>query len=275
MWKMFLDVIKNIFSKKLIDIYAWPRFGSKGKHVEELQKALNKKGASLIVDGIFGEKTKKEIKIFQGKNFININPKLNEETLYELGLKVVELKDKTPWMTAIKKDIGKKETDELYASKMVAKWPIVGLNLKTISTNWAAWCGLAVAVYLKKAGLSWRKDGALAKNWKNYGLEIDWKRDGIPYGAIVHVNKYGKPQAKGNHVTFSFYNYSPTFLSKKGAAIQCLGGNQNNKVKVSPYKVSKILNVRWPDNPKYPKPIKINKSDSLKIRKNFKEESTV
>lgn len=41
--------------------------GAKGKEVEELQKLLNKKGAKLLVDGIFGPLTDKALRLFQKK----------------------------------------------------------------------------------------------------------------------------------------------------------------------------------------------------------------
>jgi peptidoglycan hydrolase-like protein with peptidoglycan-binding domain len=48
--------------------YKQVSYGSKGSDVTELQKLLNKNGATLDEDGIFGNNTKQAVKDYQQKN---------------------------------------------------------------------------------------------------------------------------------------------------------------------------------------------------------------
>ncbi len=152
-----------------------------------------------------------------------------------------------PWFASALRFKGKKETDPEFSKFMVPKWKLFGMNLGTIAKSWAAWCGLATAVALAGVGLSYQKDGALARNWGKYGVAIEWKRDGIPQGAIIHINHKGNcTGGSGNHVTMANGYCSPNDLAKPGATFDGFGGNQNNTWKVSVYPVSHICAVRWP-----------------------------
>ncbi|MDD4706070.1 MAG: peptidoglycan DD-metalloendopeptidase family protein [Bacilli bacterium] len=59
--------------------------GSRGKYVKELQKRLNQLGYNLIIDGIFGIKTKKAILDLQTKNKLIIDGIVGKETSKYLG----------------------------------------------------------------------------------------------------------------------------------------------------------------------------------------------
>lgn len=48
--------------------YLLIKIGSRGETVKMAQSLLNSKGYNLVVDGIFGEKTKKAVMDFQTKN---------------------------------------------------------------------------------------------------------------------------------------------------------------------------------------------------------------
>ena len=48
-------------------------YGSKGSDVTELQKLLNKNGANLTEDGIFGDQTKKAVQEYQQKNGLSVD----------------------------------------------------------------------------------------------------------------------------------------------------------------------------------------------------------
>jgi hypothetical protein len=177
-----------------------------------------------------------------------------------------------PWYLFALKFKGKREQDPEFNKEMSAKWGLVGLSkYKTISGKTYAWCGLAMAVALAGVGLSHQKDGAGAKNWAKYGVAIDWKTDGIPRGAIIHINSKECGSGSGNHVTQADGDCSPEDLNKPGATINGFGGNQGDTWKVSVYNVKAICAVRWPKE--YPKPPPIKKSDRCTSGK-AKDEST-
>ncbi|MFA7121304.1 MAG: peptidoglycan DD-metalloendopeptidase family protein [Bacilli bacterium] len=59
--------------------------GSNGQSVKELQKRLNQLGYNLIVDGMFGRKTKKAVLDFQNKNNLIIDGIVGKETSNAIG----------------------------------------------------------------------------------------------------------------------------------------------------------------------------------------------
>lgn len=159
-----------------------------------------------------------------------------------------------PWYKFAKKYQGKKETDPAFNKEMSAKWSLVGLNLGTIAKNWAAWCGLAIAVSLAGVGYKVQRDGAAAKNWARYGVEIEYKKVGIPKGAIVYINHSANcGSGSGNHVTMSDGDCAPEDL--KAGTFNGYGGNQGNEWKVSPFPVAHICAVRWPAEAALPPPV--------------------
>lgn len=238
----------------------------KKEFVKQIQKTLNQtQNENLVVDGDWGPKTQAA---FEKYDFIiNFLPKPPQEIKKES-----EKKEAPPWYTYAKKFMGKKETDSEFAKFMIPKWSLVGLNLNTIATSWAAWCGLAMAVALSGVGIDYAKNGALAKNWGSYGIEINWERDGIPQGAIVHINGSGDcKSSKNNHVAQANGYCTSKDLLKPGATIDLYGGNQGNTWKVSTYSASKICAVRWPKD--YEKPGPVSKSDNCSA-KSASNEST-
>lgn len=223
--------------------------------VKRLQMVLNQNGERLTVDGVFGPKTleayeRNQIEImWKGKAVKPEIPKGSSDT--------------PPWLTEAKKHDGRHETrDKSWAKWMASKWKLVGLDLPHISKSWSAWCGLAIAVALAGVGLDYQKNGATARNWRHYGTKIDWKVDGIPQGAIVHLNNKGNcNSSSSNHVSMANGNCTPEYLNTRGSTIDLYGGNQGNTWKVSTYAVSKICNVRWPKDAKdFPKPSKVLKN---------------
>lgn len=170
-------------------------------------------------------------------------------------------KNSPPWYKVAKKFEGKNENDPEFAKIMVPQWKLFGMNLGTISQSWAAWCGLAMAVALSGVGVHYAKDGASAKNWDKEGIAINWKVEGIPQGAIVRLNHaYNCNSESNNHVSEANGDCSAEDLNKKEASIDLYGGNQDNTWKVSTYSVKEICSVRWPNDPKYPKPGPVLKS---------------
>lgn len=165
-----------------------------------------------------------------------------------------------PWMTEAKKYDGKKENDPAFNKEMSKKWSLFGMNLGTIQENWAAWCGLFVAAALSGAGIKYAQDGAEARKWASYGVAVEYRTQGIPKGAIVHINHNADCDSdSSNHVTFANGDCTPDDVNRKNASFDGYGGNQENTAKVSTYPISHICEVRWPKD--YPMRGKILKSD--------------
>lgn len=170
------------------------------------------------------------------------------------------------WKKEAKKYDGMGENNPKLAAVLVPKWSLFGMNLGTISKNWAAWCGLSGAVILATVGLNYPKDGALALNWDKFdAVTINYKVDGAPEGAFARLNHYGDCKREdGNHLTNFEGDCSPEDLNKPGATFSGRGGNQNDTWKVSTYAVKKICRVFWPKDAKM-KPRKITKSKKCTV----------
>lgn len=177
-----------------------------------------------------------------------------------------------PVYTEAKKHAGKKETDKTFSAYLSKYWGKVGLpGYKTIAGSTYAWCALFIAAMSINAGVGYVKTrGASAKAQDAYGVAIDWKRDGIPRGAVVRVNSGANcSSSSGNHVTFA--DGDCTLEDLKRGTFPGFGGNQANSVKRSTYKVANICAVRWPAE--IAKPSKVTKSVNC-VTESSKEEST-
>jgi len=120
-------------------------------------------------------------------------------------------------------------------------WKYCGLSYTSVIGRTHAWCGMSLATGLIEAGYAIPKGSAGARNWDKYGTPIDFKKDGIPMGAIVTLK-----HNKGNrHVTTANRNHKPG-----EDVVECLGGNQQNSVNVTKYSLKPgkdtLIAVRWP-----------------------------
>lgn len=189
------------------------------------------------------------------------------------------------WMVKAKKFDGKGEHDKSFVAMLASYWYLVGLRkYNTLIGSSFAWCGLFVAFVLYSEGLPFQKNGAGAKNWREYGQEVQWRVNGVPKGAIVQINHNLKcGSSSGNHVAFADGDCAAKDLVemvkgsdgvyravvKKGATINLFGGNQGNKAKTSTYPVAEICAVRYP--PGVQLPGKIEKSVNCTSGKSGKE----
>jgi hypothetical protein len=165
--------------------------------------------------------------------------------------------EENPAYIEAKKHKGKSEYDSKFNKYLSAFWPKAGLSkYKTIIGSSFAWCGLFIIAMNSEVGLKYITGGAGAKNWAKYGQAIDWKKNGIPRGAVMHINGNGNCTAgSGNHVTFADADCTASDLMKSGAIVPGFGGNQSNTVKRSIYAVKNLCAVRWPAEIALPKPI--------------------
>lgn len=222
--------------------------------IKNVQILLNDLGADpkLTVDGDAGPKT---------------HLAMSKEILKRFTQPIDE-KQRTPsWYIEAKKYEGKKETDPEFNKFMSGFWAKVGLpQFNTIVGSTFAWCGLAMSVALIGVGGDFALNGFRAKAWDTYGIEIDWKKEGIPQGAMVRINQSNPVNCKSasdNHIAQANGDCSPTDLTQPSSTVDLYGGNQGNTWKVSTYKAATICAVRWPKDIKdYPKP------DAIKLSKN-------
>jgi hypothetical protein len=142
----------------------------------------------------------------------------------------------------------KKETDATFSEWVrsnVKKF--LGYKPPTIATSTYAWCGYIIVVVLGVSGYQYQKDGEMARGWRDHGNAIEWRTNGVPEGAIVWINhKADCNSSSSNHVALADGDCAPGDLTKSGATINLLGGNQNNEVNVTTYPVKEICGVRWP-----------------------------
>jgi hypothetical protein len=161
--------------------------------------------------------------------------------------------DSPEWMGEARKQLGKKETDSKFSAFMSGFWKLVGLSGYTsIAGNSRAWCALFIVAIASAGGGYKYAATASAKRQGQASAStyhtIDWKKNGIPEGAIVHINHLGVMSCNSgsnNHVAFANGSCTAEDLAKKGAGILLLGGNQNNSVSISSYPVTDICEVRY------------------------------
>ena len=106
------------------------------------------------------------------------------------------------------------------------------IGYKGVVDDETAWCSIFINWCAMKSGLE--RSGKLdARSWLKVGEEIK-----KPQPEDVVIFWRGDPKGWKGHVGM-FINYSE---DKK--FINCLGGNQNNQVKISPYTIDKLLGFR-------------------------------
>ncbi len=148
----------------------------------------------------------------------------------------------TPWRDWFLARKGWTEFD--HDAELSKGWPLVGLpQYKSVIGVVHAWCGMSLATALHAHGYAIPKGAAGAQNWDHYGTPIDWKKDGIPKGAIVRIKHF-----TGAHVTTADGVHNPNPMR-----LQALGGNQHDSINVTTFNVSgnqfgydQIAYVGWP-----------------------------
>lgn len=94
-----------------------------------------------------------------------------------------------------------------------------------------AWCGLAMAAWVARAGLLPPRDYLSARSWMKWGSATE-----SPRMADIAIFWRGAPDGWEGHVGL--------FIRQRDALVYVLGGNQGNSVSVSAYPASRVLGYR-------------------------------
>lgn len=222
---------------------------NKNDLLKKAQKAIG-----VTPDGEWGPISSAKAEEFDLVDVI-VKPKPKEE---KKPVAVPAGKSANPAYNEAKKYAGKTEFMPAFNAWLSGFWKKVGLpGYKTIIGTSFAWCGLFIAAMNSETGLEIVKGAAGAKNWAKSGVAIDWKVNGIPRGAVMHIDHDGDCKGGGNHVTFADGDCTVEDIAKL-KQVPGFGGNQGNTVKRSMYPTRDICAVRWPAE--IAKPGKITKS---------------
>jgi hypothetical protein len=215
--------------------------------VKKLQKAMNDAGHTpkFAETGNYASKTESALPLYDFE--ITAKRKPEPEPVKSSG---------AFWMKAFNGLMGKKETDKSLQDLLVPYWKkLYGLGIKTLIGASAAFCGLGAGYIMYTNGLPVVKRGAAAKSWAGYGQAIDFKKNGLFEGAILHIDHDGDCKGDSNHVTFEYGDCTAEDLAKPKAVITGRGFNQGNAVKDSLFPVKHICAARWPEKDNDGKPI--------------------
>ena len=263
--------------------------GDKGPQVSTLKSYLKKLGYPLSDigqnKGIFGLKVEYAVADFQDRYGLEETGIVDQVTFdaivkaaNEATTPNVPVQAENPAYKEAQKYKGQGESNKGFVAFMSKFWPKTGLsNYKTIIGSSFAWCALFIVAMNSEVGQKYLPSAG-AKAQGKYGVEIVWQQNGVPRGAVVHVNHLAKnaktweehaklcKSGSSNHVGFAdgdcaaddyflpdveMYkdkdgHYRAKALAKKGSVIAILGGNQGNMVKRSVYDAREICEVRWP-----------------------------
>ena len=134
-----------------------------------------------------------------------------------------------PWIVEARKHIGLSEISGPRHNSTILGW------LDHLRAWWkddeTPWCGVFVAHCLKKAGygLSLPKFWMRARDWMRWGYSIPRPIE----GCVVVFERQG-----GGHVGF-------VLGVDKYGNLMVLGGNQANRVSISPFSHERVLGYRW------------------------------
>lgn len=233
------------------------RRGVNGPKVSEIKGYLIKLGYPLNDSGpnqgVFGPKMEAAVEDFQEKHNLAATGEVDETTYTQLVAWAKDADRKpvlpvNPAYNEAKKYAGKSEYDKKFGPWLAGFWSKAGLpGYKTIIGSAFAWCGLFLLAMNTQVGQKYIAGAAGARNWAKYGVEIDYKKNGAPRGAVVHINHgFNCNSASGNHVAFLDGDCTALDMTKKGGTIPLYGGNQSDKVKRSTFSNREICEVRWP-----------------------------
>ncbi|ASV44683.1 baseplate hub + tail lysozyme [Agrobacterium phage Atu_ph04] len=136
-----------------------------------------------------------------------------------------------PWLSIAKAEIGVKEFNGAQSNPRILEYlKNVGIN----SGDETPWCSAFAKWCMDKAGVSTSGINGMAKSWSRSG---SFKKLDKPLAGCIAVFNRG-PNPQSGHVAF---------LSRvQGGRAVCIGGNQSNAVKESPYPLDQLVGWYWP-----------------------------
>ena len=184
-----------------------------------------------VPDGVLGRATMGAIAAFQKAKHLDIKwpGTLGPKTLAALNLPEAEQLS-LPWYDEVKRRMG---LHELSDRRSLMSWlRSDGSTLGDPSK--LPWCGdlvqTALALTLPEEVLP--SNPYLARNWSRFGKEVP-----LQLGAVL-VFWRGARSGFSGHVGFA--------AGQNGKRVYVLGGNQSNRISITPLDTERLLAVRWP-----------------------------
>jgi len=132
------------------------------------------------------------------------------------------------WLNIARTYLGTRELGGKDTAPIIRQWLI------KLGAWWAddetPWCGVAVAAWMREAGIVLPKHWYRARGWLDWGVPL---RDPA-LGCVVVYERGGS-----GHVGL-------VVGIDKAGRIMTLGGNQGNKVSIAPFDRSRVLGFRYP-----------------------------
>ena len=133
-----------------------------------------------------------------------------------------------PWLTQARKHVGLREIPGAQTAPMIQRW------LAQLGAWWrddeTPWCGVAVAAWMRAAGIKPPPHWYRARAWLEFGMPLAEP----VVGAVVVFAREG-----GGHVGLV------TGRDNLGRLL-VLGGNQGNAVSEAAFDPARVLGYRWP-----------------------------
>lgn len=207
------------------------------KFIAELQDLLNKHGASLVTDGIYGPKTKAALdKALAGKL-------VKASQVPKVPNNVVSLPKSAyfgaPWVGANIDLLGRYETDKDLIARYEPEWANCKLKgYKGLAGTARAWCALRENADRRKVG-SETTDSAAASSFSRLGYKC-----GFLFGAALDI----RHKSGGRHVCTFLY-----WIEEKKKIAATLDGNRSNQFGIFATDLSGkgdvlVSGPRWPNN---------------------------
>lgn len=218
-----------------------------GIDVKQIQKLLNSRlqpSPGLPVDGVFGQRTAKAVRLFQSVHGLGVDGIVGPMTWRALESGSASVQRSVPavsvagvpWMDIAKKEIGQREIRGKANNPKIIKYH-ASTSLKATSDE-TPWCSSFVNWVFRQINVA-GTNSAAAASWTHWGTSSIAK-----YGAVVVIRNSKAANssltASGNHVGFLIQETSTHFI--------ILGGNQSDQVKISSFPKSAwgLKMYRWP-----------------------------
>lgn len=248
------------------------RIGMKGAAIAELQEALLRSGAELVVDSDFGRMTRLAVERFQAANRIAADGEVGPITAGYLdaikaGVRTIEPLPSSlnlmPWLSYMRALTGTKEIPGARSNPLILSWvkslgaryPRLRPNIDWYVNDDTPWCGLAIAEVVGECDPGFEPPEAPlgAINWASWGVEL-------PAPALGAIMVFSRPG--GNHVAL--------YEGEDASTYHIRGGNQSNTINVTRIAKNRLRKggIRWPRGYPLPEIKSVKKAATGAVSKN-------